>query len=72
MFKKLLGTKTLKELLIRVLVCLLVGVVLGVISFVVGWIPLIGWLIKGICWVIDVFCTVCIILSIVGFVKNNM
>ena len=45
MLKKWLDTKDLKELLIRILVCLVVGVILGVVSTLVGWIPLVGWLI---------------------------
>ena len=72
MINKLLGTKTVKDLIIRILVFILVPVVFGIVGALLGWIPVIGLLIKIVGWVLDIVCLVGLILTIVGFVKNNV
>ena len=72
MVKKLLATKKLKDLIIRILMFLVIGLILGFASTLVGGIPVVGKLIGLICWAIDILCTIGLILCIVGFIKNNL
>lgn len=72
MVKKLLATKTLKDLIIRILMFIVIGLILGVVSAFVGGIPVIGKILGIVCWIIDILCTIGLILCIVGFIKNNV
>lgn len=33
------------------LLCLVLYIALNIVSAVLGWVPLVGWLIKGVCWI---------------------
>ena len=44
--------------------------VLGVLSAVLGWIPLVGWLLKTVFSLLGLYCVAGIILAVFRFVKH--
>lgn len=71
MINRLLSVKTVKDLVIAILVFILVPFAFGIVSALLGWIPFVGWFIRIVGYLLDLLCLVGLILSIVGFVKNN-
>lgn len=53
------------------LVIWLVGTVAGVISGVVGWIPLVGWLVALVMGLVDLFCVVCWFIGLIGALQET-
>ena len=64
--------KTVKDLVISLLIFIIAGAVVGFVAGLLGGIPLVGLIVKIFAWIFDILCTVGIILSIVGFIKNNV
>lgn len=56
-------------LIITIIIYALIPVVLGIISALLGGIPIIGWLINIIMSVIDLYCFIGIVLAILIFCK---
>lgn len=71
MINRLLSVKTVKDLVIAILVFILVPFVFGIVSALFGWIPFVGWFIRIVGYLLDLLCLAGLVLSIVGFVKNN-
>ena len=75
MVKKLLSTKDLKDLIIRIIVFIIIPAVLGLVTKNISIVPIIGWIIAWVLGIlsslIGILCLVGIVLCIVGFVKNN-
>ena len=44
--------------------------VAGVLRWVVGWLPVVGWVIRILCWLIGVYCLAGIVLAIVDCVRQ--
>lgn len=65
------SVKTVKDLVIALLVFILIPAVLGVVTGLLAWIPVIGWLLGIFSSLVGLLCLVGIILSILGFLKNN-
>lgn len=65
------SVKTVKDLVIALLVFILIPAVLGVVTGLLVWIPVIGWLLGIFSSLVGLLCLVGIILSILGFLKNN-
>ncbi|MGN1085358.1 MAG: hypothetical protein ACI4QX_10150 [Lachnospiraceae bacterium] len=65
------SVKTVKDLIISLLIFIIVPAVLGVVTGLLSWIPVIGWVLGIITTLIGILCLVGIILSILGFLKNN-
>ena len=53
------------------LVIWLVGTVAGVVSSVLGWIPLVGWLVALVMGLVDLFCVVCWFIGIIGAIQDR-
>lgn len=57
------GSKTLKDLIIKIVILLVVNAVLG---WVLGLIPFVGGILG---WVVSVYCTVAWILAVLDYLK---
>ena len=53
------------------LVIWLVGTIAGIVSSVLGWIPLIGWLVALAMVVVDLFCVVCWFIGVIGAIQGT-
>lgn len=72
---KLNSVKTVKDLVFSILFFIIVPALLGVVAKVLGFIPLIGdvlvWIFGIFAALVGILCLVGIVLSILGFIKNN-
>lgn len=69
--KKFNSVKTVKDLLISIIVFVLIDAVCGLVIGFLGKIPVVGIILSLVGAVIGILCLVGIVLSIVGFIKNN-
>jgi len=53
------------------LVIWLAGTLAGIVSAVLGWIPLVGWLIGLVVAVVELFCVVCWFIGLIGAIQGN-
>lgn len=53
-------------LLLSVIVYLVISAVAGLVAKVIGWIPILGWVVNILCWLIGVYCLIGIILSVIA------
>lgn len=53
------------------LVIWLAGTIAGVVAKVLGWIPLLGWVVALAMGIVGLFCAVCWFIGIVGAVQGN-
>lgn len=58
------------SLLIAIVIYLGISAVAGLVSALLGWFPILGWVLRIVCWLIGVYCLAGIILSIVDFAKR--
>lgn len=58
-----------QSLLIAIVVYIVVAAVVGLANAVLGRIPLIGWIIGVLSWLIGLYCLVGIILAVVDYAK---
>lgn len=72
MVKTLLNTKTVVELVIRLIIFIAIPSILGIVFSILDFIPLLGWVFGIVGGLIGLLCLIGIILTIVGFVKHNL
>lgn len=65
------SVKTVKDLVISIVIFILVPAVLGIVTKLLLDVPVIGWVIGIISTLVGILCLIGIILSILGFLKNN-
>ena len=65
------SVKTVKDLVISLLIFLIAPVIVGFVAGLLSVIPIVGLIAGIISWLFGILCFVGIILSILGFVKNN-
>lgn len=53
------------------LVIWLVGTIAGVVSSMVGWIPLLGWLVALVMVLVELFCAVCWFIGLIGAIRGT-
>ncbi len=58
-----------QSLLIAIVVYIVVAAVVGLANAVLGRIPLIGWIIGVLSWLVGLYCLVGIILAVVEYAK---
>ncbi len=63
-----------KDSLIKAIVIYAIGIVIGVVvnalvGALLGWIPLLPTLVGLVCWLLDIYCTGGIVVSILCFCK---
>ncbi len=58
-----------QSLLIAIVIYIVVAAVVGLANAVLGRIPLIGWLIGVLSWLVGLYCLVGIILAVVEYAK---
>ncbi len=63
--------KTVKDLVISLLIFLIAPVIVGFVAGLLSVIPVVGLIARIISWAFGVLCLIGLILSILGFVKNN-
>ena len=56
-----------KSLVIIIVTYLIVCAVVKVADFLLGWVPIVGWILRILFWVVGVYCAVGIILAILEF-----
>ncbi len=64
--------KTVKDLIISLLIFLIAPTVVAFVANLLGGIPIVGLIAGIISWLFGILCFIGLILSILGFVKNNM
>ncbi len=72
MVKSLLNTKTVVELVIRLIIFIAIPTILGIVFSILDFIPLLGWIFGIVGGVVGLLCLVGAILTIVGFIKHNL
>ena len=60
----------LSSLILCVVVYLIISAVAGLAASLLGWLPIIGWVVDIVAWLIGVYCLVGIVLAILEFVKH--
>ena len=58
-----------KSLIITIVIYIVVAAVAGLVLGLLGRIPLIGWIFRLVGWLIDVYCTVGVVLAILKFLN---
>ena len=64
--------KTVKDLVISILIFLIAPAIVGFVAGLLHAIPLVGTIAAIISWAFGILCFIGLILSILGFVKNNV
>lgn len=64
--------KTVKDLVISLLIFIIAPAIVGFVASLLNAIPVVGLVADIISWLFGIVCFIGIILSILGFVKNNM
>ena len=60
-----------KSLVIIIVTYLIVCAVVKVADFLLGWVPIVGWILRILFWVVGVYCAVGIILAILEFFRGD-
>ena len=60
---------SVKALIIGLLVYAVIVLVVDVVQFFLGWIPIVGWLLGIIAWLINIYAVVGVILAILVYLK---
>lgn len=60
----------LASLIISIVIYIAVGLVVGVADKLLGWIPVLGFLLGLVFYVIGIYCTVGIIIAIIRFFRG--
>ena len=60
-----------KSLVIIIVMYLIVCAVVKVADFLLGWVPIVGWILSILFWVAGVYCAVGIILAILEFFRGD-
>ena len=68
-FPQAFGANSIKSLVIAVLIYAVVAWVAGIVISLLSWIPIVSFILGVLGWVIDIYCVVGIILSILVFLK---
>jgi len=61
--------RTLKNLIISILIYIGIYVVCSLVLGLLFFIPLLGWLRSIVGWVVNIYCTVGIVIAILNFLK---
>ena len=56
-----------KTLVISVVIYVVICSVLSILQFALGWIPLVGWIVRTVCSLIGLYCVAGIILSFLKY-----
>lgn len=59
-----------RQFIITLAIYLLACAVLGVLNMILGWIPLVGWLLETIFSLLGIYCVVGLVLAIYQFAKQ--
>ena len=59
-----------RQFVITLAIYLVACAILGVLTSVLGWIPLVGWLLELVFSVLGLYCVAGIVLAILRFVKS--
>ena len=65
------SVKTVKDLVIALLIFLIAPAIVGFVAGLLSFIPIVGLIAGIISWLFGILCFIGIILSILGYVKNN-
>ena len=60
---------SVKALIIGLLVYAVIAFVVGLVASLLGWIPVVGWLLRIVAWLVDIYAIVGVILAILVFLK---
>lgn len=66
------SVKTIKDLVISLLVFIIAPAIVGWVASLLGGIPVVGTVVGILAWLFGILCFIGIVLSILGFVKNNL
>lgn len=65
------GRGDVKSFAVSLVIYLAVSAILGVLSMILGWIPLVGWALEFVFSLLGIYCVAGIVLSIYQFVREN-
>lgn len=60
-----------KTLFLSVFIYLIICAVLGVLQTILGWIPLVGWVVDVVCSLLGLYCVGGIILSVLKYFRTE-
>lgn len=60
----------ISTLILCIVVYLIISGVAGLAGSVLGWLPVLGWIVDILVWIIGVYCLGCIVLAILDYFKG--
>lgn len=60
-----------KTLILSIVIYLIICAVLGVLQSILGWIPIVGWIVDVVCSLLGLYCVGGIILSVLKYFQTN-
>lgn len=66
------SVKTVKDLVISLLIFIIAPAIVGWVASLLGGIPLVSTIVGILAWLFGILCFIGLVLSILGFVKNNL
>ena len=57
-------------LILCIVVYLIISAVAGLAASLLGWIPVVGWVVDVVAWLIGVYCLAGIVLAILDYLKH--
>ena len=63
-------SRDIGSLIVCVILYLVISGVAGLIEWVIGWVPVLGWVVSILAWLIGVYCLVGIILAVIDCFKD--
>lgn len=60
----------LSTLILCIVIYLIISAVAGLAASLLGWIPVVGWVVDVVAWLIGVYCLAGIVLAILDYLKH--
>lgn len=60
-----------RSLLVVVIVYLIIGGALKIASWLLGWVPLLGVILRALFWVLGVYCTIGIVVAVLEYCRKE-
>ena len=63
-------SKDTRSLVVSILLYIACCLVMSIVGKLIGWIPLVGFVVHVVSWLLDIYCLAGIVLSILRYVKE--
>ena len=68
-FPNAFKANSVKALVIALVIYAVITAVANIVTGLLGWIPVVGWLLGILAWLINIYCVAGVILSLLVFLK---